>query len=260
MSGTASEKTSLRRRVHRQLSPEGRLTPVARVLIFAILAATALAIAETEPLLLEGNEAWFVSAELGFVLLFSVEYALRLWAAPESGMSRLRWMRTPSAVIDVLAILGSVLPFLGANTLLLRLLRVMRMLRLAKLGRFSNAFAIMDRAVRSRINHLAVSLMMFLFFLVGAATLIYLIEGDSQPDKFGSIPRSLWWTAVTMTTVGYGDVVPASIFGKLVGAVVSIGGIVLIAIPTGIMAASFSDEFAQEERLRAARRADADRD
>jgi voltage-gated potassium channel len=256
MHETASEKTSLRRRVHRQLSPEGRLTAVARFLILAILAATALAIAETEPLLLDGNEAWFVAAELGFVLLFSVEYALRLWAAPEAGMSRLRWMRTPSAVIDVLAILGSLLPFVGANTLLLRLLRVMRMLRLAKLGRFSNAFAIMDRAVRSRINHLAVSLMMFLFFLVGAATLIYLIEGDSQPDKFGSIPRSLWWTAVTMTTVGYGDVVPASIFGKLVAAIVSIGGIVLIAIPTGIMAASFSDEFAQEER----RRAGADRD
>lgn len=243
---------SLRRRVHLQLSPEGRLTPVARFLILAILVATALAIAETEPLLLDRYAPWFVAIELGFILLFSVEYALRVWTAPETGMSRLRWMRTPAAIVDVIAILGSILPFIGANTLLLRLLRVARMLRLAKLGRFSRAFQIMDRAIRSRLNHLAVALMMFLFFLLAGATIIYLIEGDHQPDKFGSIPRSMWWTAVTMTTVGYGDAVPVSALGKLVAAFISIGGILLIAIPTGILAASFSDEFAAEEERRRA--------
>jgi voltage-gated potassium channel len=257
MSDKANQgELSLRRRVHFQLAPEGRLTPVARFLIVAILIATAMAIAETEPLLADGRERVFAYAEIGFVLIFSIEYALRIWTAPECGMTRLRWMRTPSAVIDVVAILGSILPFLGANTMLLRLLRVMRILRIAKLGRFSRALAIMDRAIRSRLNHLAVALMMFLFFLIAAATLIYLIEGDAQPDKFGSIPRSLWWTSVTMTTVGYGDVVPASALGKLIAAIVSIGGIVLIAIPTGIMAAAFSDEFAEEERQRAARAAE----
>ena len=96
--------------------------------------------------------------------------------------------------------------------------------------------------------------MMSLFFLVAAATLIYLIEGASQPDKFGSIPRSLWWTSVTMTTVGYGDVVPATPLGTLVGSLISMGGIVLIAIPTGILAASFSDEFAAESGWAAALR------
>ena len=91
----------------------------------------------------------------------------------------------------------------------------------------------MDRAMRSRASHLAVAFMMFLFFLVAASTLIYLIEGDGQPDQFGSIPRSLWWTSVTMTTVGYGDAVPATALGKLVGSLISIGGIVLIAIRPG---------------------------
>jgi voltage-gated potassium channel len=244
---------SLRSRVHRQLSPEGRMTHTARFLILAILVATVLAIAETEPLAADGNELWFRVAELGFAAIFSVEYGLRLWCAPEAGMSRLRWMRTPTAIIDIVAILGSLLPFVGANTMLLRMLRVVRMVRIAKLGRFSRAFAITERAIRSRASHLGVALMLFLFFLVGSATLIYLIEGDLQPDKFGSIPRSLWWTSVTMTTVGYGDVVPVTPFGKIVAALISIGGIVLIAIPTGIMAAAFSDEFAEEERLRAAR-------
>lgn len=245
----------MRRRVHRQLSPEGRMTPAARFLIAAILIATALAIAETEPeLVAGGRDAWFRAAELVFAAIFSVEYALRLWCAPETGMTRLRWMRTPTAIIDLVAILGSLLPFVGANTMLLRLLRVVRMVRIAKLGRFSRAFSITERALRTRASHMAVAFMLFMFFLVGAATLIYLIEGDHQPDKFGSIPRSLWWTAVTMTTVGYGDVVPATPLGKAMAALISIGGIVLIAIPTGIMAASFSDEFAAEEQRRAAAR------
>lgn len=247
------ERGSLRRRVHRQLSPEGRLTPTVRFLIAAILIATALAVAETEPLVSEGRESYFRAAEIVFLVIFSVEFALRFWSAPEGGVSRLRWLRSPTAIIDMLAIAGSVLPFLGGNAMLLRLLRVMRILRIARLGHFSRAFSIMERAIRTRATHLAVSLMMFMVFLVAAATIIYLIEADAQPDKFGSIPRALWWTAVTMTTVGYGDVVPATALGKLMAAFVSIGGIVLIAIPTGIMAASFSDEFAEEERLRAAR-------
>jgi voltage-gated potassium channel len=246
-------KPSLRARVHHELSPEGRMTPTARFLIAAILVATLLAILETEPMVSGGREIWFTAAELVFAVIFSIEYALRLWCAPEAGMSRLRWMRTPTAIIDLLAILGSFAPFVGQNTMLLRLLRVIRLVRIAKLGRFSRAFGIMERAVRSRASHFAVTFMLFAFFLVAASAVIYLIEGEHQPDKFGSIPRSLWWTAVTMTTVGYGDVVPVTVIGKAIAAIVSIGGIVLIAIPTGIIAASFSDEFAAEERLRAER-------
>jgi voltage-gated potassium channel len=247
------DRPSLRARVHAQLSPDGRMTPVARFLIAAILVATILAVLETEEMVSQGREIWFHSAEMVFLVVFSVEYALRLWCAPETGMSRLRWMRTPTAIIDLLAILGSLAPFVGQNTMLLRLLRVIRLVRIAKLGRFSRAFSIMERAVRSRASHFGVTFMLFLFFLVAASALIYLVEGEYQPDKFGSIPRSLWWTAVTMTTVGYGDVVPVTVFGKILAAIISIGGIVLIAIPTGIIAASFSDEFAAEERLRAER-------
>jgi voltage-gated potassium channel len=241
----------LRRRVHRALNPEGRLTATARFLIFAILAATVFALAETEPMLTEGREPLFRWVELAFALVFSIEYALRLWSVPESGRSRLRWIVSPTALIDLIAILASVLPFLGANAMLLRLLRVLRILRIARLGGFSRAFTIMERAMRARASHLGVTLVLSLFFLVVGATLIYLIEGDAQPDKFGSIPRSLWWTAVTMTTVGYGDVVPATPLGKLMAALISTGGIVLIAIPTGIVAASFSDEFAEADRSRA---------
>jgi voltage-gated potassium channel len=186
-----------------------------------------------------------------FAVIFSAEYAARLWTARESGCSALRWVVTPTAIIDLIAILASVLPFVGANAMLLRLLRVLRMLRIAKLGRFSRAFGVLEQAVRSRASHLIVALMLSVFFLLAGATLMFLIEGESQPDKFGSIPRALWWTAVTMTTVGYGDVVPVSAIGKILASLISLGGIALIAIPTGIMAAAFSDHLAEEERARA---------
>lgn len=242
---------TLRRRVDRQLNPRLGLTPTAWVLIVLILAATVLAIVETEPLIAAGRVWLFVRLELAFAFIFSVEYALRLWCAPEHGESRLRFIRSPSAIIDLIAILGSLLPAFGGNTLLLRMVRVVRLARIAKLGRFSKALALTERAIRSRASHLAVALVLFLFFLVISASLIFVIEGQGQPEKFGSIPRAMWWTAVTMTTVGYGDVVPVTGLGKLMAAIISMGGIVLIAIPTGIMAASFSDELAREEAARA---------
>jgi len=243
---------SLRLRLWCQLNPEGRVSGLARVLIVAILAATALAVLETEPEIAAGRELWFARVELGFALIFSAEYAARWWTAPEGGVSRLRWMLSPTAIIDLLAILASLLPFVGANAMLLRLLRVVRMLRLAKLGHFSSAFTILERAVKSRLSHLGVALILSLFFLIVGATLMYMAEAAAQPDKFGSIPRALWWTAVTMTTVGYGDVVPLTPLGKVLAGLVSLGGIALIAIPTGIMASAFSDHMAEEERARAA--------
>lgn len=157
-------------------------------------------------------------------------------------------MRSPAAVIDLVAIVGTLLPFLGGNAMLLRLFRVVRLVRIAKLGRFSRALGVMEKALRSRASQLWVTLALFLIFMTFGATLIYIVEGSAQPERFGSIPRAMWWTAVTMTTVGYGDVVPVTAVGKFLAALISIGGIMLIAIPTGIMAAAFSDALCAEDR------------
>ena len=114
--------------------------------------------------------------------------------------------------------------------------------RLAKLGRYSRAFIVLSSAVRARSSQLAVAFTLAFFFLIVGSTAMYWIEGDAQPNQFGSIPRAMWWCVATMTTVGYGDAVPATAVGKLLGGLIATGGIVLIAIPTGIMAAAFSDE------------------
>ena len=236
---------SLRHRVYRALNPEAKLGLTARLLILLILLATAFAIAETEVEMTRGREDLFRGAELLFAALFGVEYAVRLWSAPEGHTSRLRYALKPSALLDLVAVVGALLPFIGADILVVRLLRIVRIVRLAKLGRYSRAFAILARAVRSRGNQLLVAFTLAAFFLIAGSTLMYWIEGELQPDDFGSIPRAMWWCVATITTVGYGDVVPSTAIGKALGGLIAMGGIVLIAIPTGIMAAAFSDELHQ---------------
>lgn len=237
---------SFRRRTYLALNPQGRPGLVARLLILLILISTLVAILETEEALLARWGALFMALEAVFTLLFTVEYALRIWSAAEGDRSRLAYALTPSSLIDLVVVLASLAPFIGANVMMLRLLRVARMLRLAKLGRFSRALETLHRALKSRASHLFATFSMALVFLLISASLMYWAEGMAQPDRFGSIPRAMWWAAVTMTTVGYGDVVPSSALGKVIAGLTSMGGIILIAIPTGILAATFSDELTRE--------------
>jgi voltage-gated potassium channel len=126
---------------------------------------------------------------------------------------------------------------------LLRTFRLLRILRLARLGRFSHAMRNLAEAVRDRREELLLSLMLAGMVLVFSAGAMYLIEGPDSPVQFGSIPRALWWSICTLTTVGYGDVYPHTVLGKICSGLTSIAGIGLIAMPTGILAAAFSQAF-----------------
>ena len=242
---------SLRRRVYLALNPDGRPTGISLALVVIILVSTIVAIVETERTFRIGREYVFVLLEVFFATVFTVEYVLRIWSAPEGPRSRLRYALMPSSIIDLVVVVASLIPFVANNIMALRILRVLRMLRLAKLGRFSRALGTLHRAIKSRSSHLLATLAMAAVFLLMSATLIYWVEGGVQPDRFGSIPRALWWASVTMTTVGYGDVVPLSALGRIIAVITSMGGIVLIAIPTGILAASFSHELEREEEIAA---------
>ena len=240
----------IRRAVWRALDPAARargLSLVNILLTFAILASVVSGVVETEPTISRGREALFTFLEEAFTVVFLAEYATRIWVAPEAspgvgpGRARLHWMLTPSALLDLLA-LAPALIFTGLTpSYLLRLFRLARILRLAKLGRFSRAWRLIGEAVSSRRHELLLTLFAGLVLLIVSATLMYLVEGPGQPEKFGSIPRALWWATITLTTIGYGDVYPESALGRLVAGVTAIMGIGLIAAPTGILAAAFSD-------------------
>jgi len=124
---------------------------------------------------------------------------------------------------------------------LLRLLRLVRLLRLAKLGQFSRAFDDIMEAVARRRYELGISLIIAAVLMLLSASALYVIEGAGQPEAFGSIPRSMWWAVATLTTVGYGDIVPSTALGKAFAAFTALTGIGLIALPAGILAAAFSE-------------------
>jgi voltage-gated potassium channel len=180
------------------------------------------------------------------VAVFSVEYVLRLWACtlnpayadPVKG--RLRYLVTPLALFDLIAILPFNLPMvLPMDLLVLRLFRLTRVFTVLKMGRFSNAWNSLTYTVRSRKEELVVSAVFIFIILAVSSTVMYYIENPAQPQKFSSIPQTMWWGVVTLSTVGYGDMYPITPLGKLVGSLVAISGICLFALPAGIIAAGF---------------------
>lgn len=246
----SAQGSTLRAKAYAQLDPAARATGLSmfnRALVALILMATGLAIAETEPLITRLHSRAMEAAEAGLAALFLIEYLFRMWAAPEGDGSRgpwsvrLRFIFSPAAVIDLVSIVACLSTAAGSGVLVLRLVRLMRILRVAKLGRMSRALRHVATAVASRRDELLLSLSVGMLMMLVAATLLYLAEGAVQPDKFGSIPRAMWWAVATLTTIGYGDVYPITPLGKVLAAITAIASIGLIAMPTGILAAAFSD-------------------
>jgi voltage-gated potassium channel len=241
---------ALKQAVFRQVDPTARthgLSIVNRLVIFLIIAAVASAMIETERTISAGREEFFRLLELLFGGLFLIEYSMRLWVADlspayrESRYPRLKFVTSFTAIVDLLAIIPSFFAVAGGATLALRAPRFFRILRLARLGRFSKAWTDLLEAIGSRREELFLAFCLAGLTLLLASSLLYWAESDAQPEKFGSIPRALWWGIVTLTTVGYGDVYPVTSLGKFFSGLVSVAAIGLIALPTGIIAASMSD-------------------
>lgn len=247
-----------------RLSTYQELEPTAQVgrglsctnycIIFAVLFGALLAILETEPTLYDPFSGLFEVAEGLLTILFSVEYAARLWSAADapgdasSLAKRGRFFISLAGLLDLVVLLAAWAPFFTANLALLRIVRLARIARLAKLGRFSRAAEHLHYAVTTRAYELLLAVSLALILLVAGATALYWAEGNVQPDKFGSIPRALWWSAVTLTTIGYGDVSPVTPLGKFIAVLVAVAGIGLVALPTGILASGFSEAVQRDRK------------
>ena len=244
--------TELRRRLYEILEqgPIGDHTSmiVDRLLILLIIVNLLSVALESMPELARRYGTWFDAIELFSLVVFTLEYGLRLWVAVEhkpyrhQSAARARWNYATSGagIVDLLAIL----PFWFAFVLPadLRAVLVVRVIRFLKIARYSPAMrSLLDVIYRERR-----ALFGCVVILVGstmiAASLMHLAEARVQPDKFGTIPDAMWWAIVTLGTIGYGDVVPITALGKFIAGATIFLGLIMIALPVGIIASGFAEE------------------
>jgi voltage-gated potassium channel len=188
----------------------------------------------------------FLGFELISVTLFSVEYLIRAWVCvederyPHPVWGRLRYLISVPALLHLLAILPFFLTAFRVDFSLVRLLRLTLILRVFRLKRYERALHVIRDVFREKREELILATVFVFFMLLVVSSLMYYLEHDLNPDDFGSIPAALWWGVVTMTTLGYGDVIPQTTWGKVLGGFAALSGVALIALPAGILASGFA--------------------
>ncbi len=253
-------RTSLRAAVYRVLETAGSgggLSRAIDVLLVGLIVASVIAVIleSMAEVSVEYAEAfyWF---EAFTVAVFSVEYFLRVWTCVENQqyfkgggsalVARLRFMGSFHAVVDLLAILPFYMIMFGLfGNADMRFLRTVRLLRVLKLTRYSPALNMLIATMAENGRNLAAAFSILLTVMLLAASGIYYFERDAQPEDFGSIPAAMWWAFATLTTVGYGDVTPITVGGKVFGACITVVGLGMVALPTGILASGFAEQLRQ---------------
>jgi voltage-gated potassium channel len=194
----------------------------------------------------------------GVTFFFLVEYVARLWVAPElphmADMSplvaRLRWAGSLPGLIGLLAIMPAILLAGGYSIAGTDAASIFCILWIMKLGLHAPAFGTLARVISNERAPIASVLIVFAILLMSAATGAHIVERDGQPQQFGSLPNAMWWAVVTLTTTGYGDVVPLTAMGRIIGSLLMISGIAVLALMTGVLATGFAQEERRREYLR----------
>ena len=204
-------------------------------------------ILETVDSIYQNFEKLFLYFEYFSVFIFTIEYLLRLWSCVtekeknESNFDqRVKYFFSFGAIIDAIAILPSLIA-LFYPSIDLRFIRALRIVRLLKFSRYSGSINSLISVIWDQRRSFGAAFFLLFIALIIVSSGMYLVEKDVQPEKFGSIPQSMWWALVTLTTVGYGDVYPITPLGKMFGSISIILGIGTVALPAGIMASAFTE-------------------
>ncbi len=237
-------------------APGNRASEIFDIFIISLIAlnAVTLIVGTVEGIYQVSPQAFRIF-EIVSVAIFTVEYLLRVWSCtadpryshPVSG--RLRFIVSPIALIDLLAILPFyVVLIIDLRGLDLRFLRAVRLLaRVARLSRHSSGLRTLGRVVHTKRSELLTVIMVLSIPLLVTSSLIFFAENKAQPDKFANIPQAMWWSIITLTTVGYGDVYPVTVVGRLLAGLIAIVGIGLFALPAGILGSGFVEELRESK-------------
>jgi voltage-gated potassium channel len=247
------EKTlPLRRRVHDVLEHgpigERRMRVISRLLIVLIVVNLVAVTLESVPSYQRAYAEWFAAIEALSLLVFTVEYVLRVWVAAEHApyhkvsalRARLSFVFSAGGIIDLVSVLPFWLAFVVPADL--RIFLVFRIVRFLKLARYSPAIRSLLDALYSERRALVGCVIILIGASLIAASLMHLAERNVQPDKLGTIPDAMWWAIVTLGTIGYGDVVPVTPLGKVIASVTIFFGLIMIALPVGIIATAFAEQ------------------
>lgn len=218
------------------------------IIVLIILNVAAVMIETVQPIH-DKYADFFHIFDMVSVFIFTIEYILRVWSCnhdpkyQHSFHGRLRYMLSTEALIDLVAIL----PFyihvvVGLDLRVLRILRLLRFFRLFRLTAYMKSAKIVRNVFKSRANELRLSFVLIAFVIIIAACLLYFAEHEAQPKVFSSIPATLWWAVVTVTSIGYGDMVPVTSLGKVLSGLISLSGLAIFALPAGIITAGFLEE------------------
>ena len=247
-----------RKRVWTLLEPADEKDKASRItdifLVTLIFFNILMVILETVDSLYVKYNSFFKYFEFFSVTIFSIEYIGRLWSCVENkaknesdGKARIQYIFSFSAIIDAIAILPSLLALLFP-TVDLRFVRALRIIRLLKFSRYSSSINTLLIVLWDQRKSFGAAFFILFIILIISSSGMYIVEKDIQPEKFGSIPQSMWWSIVTLTTVGYGDVYPVTSMGKFFGSIIIILGIGTVALPSGILASAFTEHTKRNQK------------
>jgi voltage-gated potassium channel len=250
-------KLSLRKKIFNVLEHEShsKFSEFIHYFLMILILVTVIAvILESDTEIYNKHQTLFWLLEAISLAVFTVEYLLRVWSSGElkkyrNFKGRIRYIITPMALIDLLAVLPVWFGFFMYRDLMI--LRGLRLVRVFKLTRYSRSMNLLMAVLKQESANIFSSFFVLSILIIIAATGMHLVEGGNQPKQFGTIPHAIWWATVTLTTVGYGDVVPITPAGKIFGIIILMSGIGMAALPAGILASGFTKEVQRrKEQLR----------
>lgn len=214
-------------------TPLGKFFDV--TLMIAIILSVIIVMLESVKSLDTKYDTYFYIIEWVFTVIFTIEYGLRLYAVKKPW----KYVTSFYGVIDLLAILPTyilvILPYQTNYLIVIRILRLLRIFRVFKLVQYLNEGKIIIQALRASLAKITVFLSFVILIAMVFGSILYVIEGNTNSEQFTSIPRSIYWAIVTITTVGYGDISPVTPFGQTIAAMIMLLGYAVLAVPTGIV-------------------------
>lgn len=233
--------TTFRKKLYRIIfgtdTRSGRLFDI--VLLWAILFSISLVIFDSLKTLRTEYSEFFFYSEWFFTILFTIEYFIRIWVSPKPS----KYISSTLGIIDLLSIIPTYLSIVLTGThvlVVIRAIRLLRVFRIFRLDYFMGQGELIAFALKSSLRKISVFLFAILNIVVIIGAIMYVVEGEAS--GFDSIPRSIYWTIVTITTVGYGDISPQTPLGQFISSIIMIIGYAIIAVPTGIVSAEITKQ------------------